>query len=283
VQTDQFGAPLLGPSVPSNLGKSQITGVEFFATKTAAYGLSGAISLTYQNEFSNVIPTSGNENFFPTIPPESLQLGNIYRVGFLSPLAGALAVQEKTHSGWRINPVIYYNHGYPYGSGTLTSASVNGKPYNVTQTNVSIASQLGGSPAATQYVDPRNPGSLFTPNVAVTRGTPEASSAGGVLSAARFGPAQITIEYTSPTNPHSTFGMLVANVFDQLYAQPALNPRFQPIATGIGGPYSGYSSAAVNPNFHGIYNYTQVRGNQPYLLFPNNTPLNVQFYYQLTL
>ena len=283
VQTDAFGAPLLGPSVPSNLGKSQITGVEFFATKTAAYGLSGSLSLTYQNEFSNVIPTSGNENFFPTIPPESLQLGNIYRVGFLSPLAGALAVQEKTHNGWRINPVIYYNHGYPYGSGMLTAASVNGQPYNVTQTNVSISSQLGGSPGATQYVDPRNPGSLFTPNVAATRGTPEAASAGGVLSAARFGPAQITIEYTSPTNPHSTFGVLVANVFDQLYGQPALNPRFQPVATGIGGPYSGYSSLAVNPNFKGIYNYTQVRGNQPYLLFPNATPFNIQLYYQHTL
>src|SRR6202163_309174 len=283
VQTDQFGAPLLGPSVPSNLGKSQITGVEFFATKTAAFGLSGSVSLTYQNEFSNVIPTSGNENFFPTIPPESLQLGNIYRVGFLSPLAGSLAVQEKTRTRWRINPVIYYNHGYPYGSGLLTAASVNGKPYNVPNTNVSITSQLGGSPFATRYVDPRNPGSLFTPNVAATRGTPEAASSGGVLSAARFGPAQITIEFTSPRNPHSTFGMLVSNVFDQLYGQPTLNPRFQPVANGIGGPYSGYSSAALNPNFHGIYNYTQVRGNQPYLLFPNNVPLNTQFYYQLTL
>jgi hypothetical protein len=283
VQTDQFGQTLLGPSVPSNLGKSQITGVEFFATKTAAYGLSGSLSLTYQNEFSNVIPTSGGENFFPTIPPASLQLGNIYRVGFLSPLAGALAIQEKTRSGWRINPVIYYNHGYPYGSGLLTSATVNGKPYNVTQTNISIASQLGGSPFATQYVDPRNPGSIFKPNVAATRGTPETASAGGVLSAARFGPAQITIEYTSPTNPHSTFGVLIANVFDQLYGQPALNPRYQPIATGIAGPYSGYSSATANPAFRGVYNYTQGSGNQPYLLFPNNVPLNMQFYYQLTL
>src|ERR1700681_988134 len=283
VQTDQFGAPLLGPSVPSNLGKSQITGVEFFATKTAAFGLSGSVSLTYQNEFSNVIPTSGNENFFPTIPPESLQLGNIYRVGFLSPLAGSLAVQEKTRTGWRINPVIYYNHGYPYGSGLLTAASVNGKPYNVPNTNVSITSQLGGSPFATRYVDPRNPGSLFTPNVAATRGTPEAASVGGVLSAARFGPAQITIEFTPPRNPHPSYSMLVSNVCDQLYGQPTLNPRFQPVANGIGGPYSGYSSAALNPNFHGIYNYTQVRGNQPYLLFPNNVPLNTQFYYQLTL
>ncbi|HWT05293.1 MAG TPA: hypothetical protein VN224_06010, partial [Xanthomonadales bacterium] len=157
------------------------------------------------------------------------------------------------------------------------------KPYNLVNTNVSIAPQLGGSTAATQYVDPRNPGSLFKPNIAATRGTPEAASAGGVLSAARFGPAQITIEFTSPTNPHSTFGVLVANMFDQLYGQPILNPRYQPIATGIAGPYSGYSSAAVNPNFHGVYNYTQGGGNQPYLLFPNNAPLNVQLYYQLTL
>jgi hypothetical protein len=282
-QFDQFGAPLLGPSTPSNLGKSQITGVELFATKTAAYGLSGSFSLTYQNEFSNVIPTIAGENFFPTIPPASLQLGNLYRVGFLSPLAGSLAIQERTRSGWRINPVIYYDRGYPYGAGTLTSATVNGKPYNLPNTNVSIASQLGGPQGATAYVDPRNPGSLFAPNVAATRGTPEAASAGGVLSAARFGPAQITVEYTPPSHPRSTFGILVANVFDQLYAEPVLNNRYAPVATGIAGPYSGYTSLTANPSFQGVYNYTQVRGNQPYLLFPNGVPLTTQFYYQLSL
>jgi hypothetical protein len=280
---DQNGNPILGPSVSSNLGKNQITGVEFLLTKEAAYGLSGSLSLTYQNEFSNVVPTTANEDFFPTIPPASLALGNLYRVGFLSPFVGALAVQERTRSGWRINPVVYYNHGYPIGSGLITATSVNGKPFNVPNTNITNSAQLNGAATAPQYVDPRNPGSTFHPNIDATRGTPESNSAGGVLSAARFGPVQITTEYTSPRNPRSTFGALMANVFNQLYGQPAMNTRYQPIATGIAGPYSGYTAGALNPAFFGVRNFTAIRGNLPYLLQPNNIPRTVLFYYQLNI
>ncbi len=280
---DQNGNPVLGPSVSSNLGRNQITGVEFLLTKEAAFGLSGSLSLTYQNEFSNVVPTTASEDFFPTIPPASLQLGNLYRVGFLSPFVGTLAVQERTRSGWRINPVIFYNHGFPIGSGLLTATTVNGQPFNVPNTNVTNSAQLTGAAAAPQYVDPVNPGSVFRPNVAASRGTPETSSAGGVLSAARFGPVQLTVEYTSPRNPRATFGGLMTNVFNQLYIQPALNTRYQPIATGIAGPYSGYTAGAVNPTFYGVRNFTEIRGNQAYLLQPSNLPRTVQFYYQLNI
>ena len=278
---DANGNPVLGPTVNTNLGKTQASGVEFLLTKEAAYGLSGSLSLTYQNVFSNVVPTSGSENFFPTIPPESLALGNLYRVGYLSPFVGALALQERTHTGWRFNPVIYYNHGYPYGSGLITATSVNGKPFNVPNTNVTSPAQLGGSNAATTYVDPRNPGSVFHPNVDATRGTPESNSAGGVLSAARFTPVQMTVEYTSPRNPRAgTIGLLVFNVFNQLYSEPALNTRYQPVATGIAAPYSGYSA---NTQFLGVYNYTAIRGNRAYLLAPSNIPRTVQLYYQVNL
>src|SRR6202011_1505205 len=149
------------------------------------------------------------------------------------------------------------------------------------------SSQLGSSTGATQYVDPRNPGSLFRPNIDARRGTPESASAGGVLSAARFGPTQITVEYTSRRNPRAgTIGALMANVFNQLYGQPGLNPRYQPIATGIAGPYSGYSSLACTPlcapgsfgpYVYGVRNYTAVRGNMPYLLTPSNQPRTVLF------
>ncbi|HEX3466359.1 MAG TPA: TonB-dependent receptor [Candidatus Elarobacter sp.] len=278
---DVNGLPVFGPSINTNLGKTQASGVEFLLTKEAAYGISGSLSLTYQNVFSNVVPTTASENFFPSIPPESLALGNLYRVGYLSPFVGALALQERTRTGWRINPVVYYNHGYPYGSGLITATTVNGTPFNVPNTNVTAPAQLGGSPAATQYVDPRNPGSVFRPNVDATRGTPESASAGGVLSAARFTPVQLTVEYTSPRNPRAgTVGLLVFNLFNQLYAEPVLNGRYQPVATGIAAPYSGYSS---NTQFLGVYNYTAVRGNQAYLLYPNNVPRTVELYYQVNL
>ena len=277
------GLPVFGPSINSNLGFNQTTGVEFLLTKEAAYGLSGSLSLTYQNEFSNVVPTTAGEDFFPTIPPESLLLGNKYRVGFLSPFVGTLALQERTRSGWRINPVIYYNHGYPIGAGLLTATSVNGAPYNLPNTNVTNSSQLGGSNGAPQYVDPRNPGSVFQPNVAAARGTPETASAGGVLSSARFAPVQLTVEYTSPRNPRATMGAVVFNLFNQLYGLPAYNPRYTPVATGIAGPYSGYTSTVFNPLTYGNRNYTSIRGNQAYLLAPNNLGRTVQFYYQRSL
>jgi len=277
------GLPQLGPQVNSNLGKNQVTGVEFLLTKEAAYGLSGSLSMTYQNEFSNVVPTSPSEDFFPSIPPASLALGNLYRVGFLSPFVGSLSLQERTRTGWRINPVIYYNRGYPIGSGLLTATTINGLYYNVPNTNITNSSQLGGSAGAPRYVDPRNPGSQFNPNIAATRGTPETAAAGGELSAARFSPVQVTFEYTPPRNPHSTFGALVVNVFNQLYGQPQLNTRYQPVATGIAGPYSGYTSTATNPAYYGIRNFTAINGNRAYVLQPNSQPRTVQFYYQLNL
>jgi hypothetical protein len=283
---DANGNPILGPAVSSNLGKSQIMGTEFLLTKEAAYGISGSLSLTYQNEFSNVVPTSPNEDFYPSIPPASLQLGNLYRVGYLSPFVGALALQERTHTGWRINPVIYYNHGYPISPGLITANTVNGTPYNLPNTNITNSTQLGGAGGADRYVDPRNPGTVFNPNIDATRGTADANAAGGILSAARFSPVQLTVEYTSPKNPRAgTIGLLVFNVFNQIYAAPAFNTRYQPVATGIAAPYSGYSSSAeqVVPYYYGVTNYNQRAGNQPYLLSPNNIPRTVELYYQVNL
>ncbi len=281
-QVDQFGAPVLGPSVTTNLGKSQISGVEFFMTKEAAYGLSGSLSLTYQNEFSNVVPTSANEDFFPSIPPDSLALGKLYRVGFLSPFVGTLALNYKTHNGWRINPTIFYNHGYPIGVGTLTAGNVNGKSVNLPNTNVTNPSQLGGTTGAYAFVDPQNPGTLFNPNIAATRGTPNGVDPGGLLSKARFQPIQLAIEYSSPNRPKNTVGALITNLFNNYYSDPVLNSRFQPVATGLGAPYSGYTSlAAVPGSYPGLYNYTNRQGNLPYLLTASRAPRTVQFYYQI--
>ena len=80
--------------------------------------------------------TIHEEDFFPSIPPESLRLGNTYRVGFLSPFVGSIALQERTRSGWRINPVFFYSRGFPISPGLITAASVNGSPFNLPNTNV---------------------------------------------------------------------------------------------------------------------------------------------------
>ena len=272
------GIPLQNPSTATNLGVNRTTGVEFLLTKDAAYGFSGQLSATYLNEFSNVIPLSGSEDFFPSIPLASLALGNQYRVGFLSPFNLVAAVAYKTRNGFRINPIISYNHGYPIGAGLNTSTFVNGKAVGVTNTNVTSPT---GSVGATQYVDPANPGSIFHPIIAATRGTPEASSAGGVLSNSRLS-TNVSFEFSPPNNPRETFGLLVLNVFNNLYGVPGLNGRYQPVATGIAGPLSGMSNQPINfPNI-GFFQYGANQfGQQPYRILPGNAPLTYRFYYQL--
>jgi hypothetical protein len=278
------GSPTLAQPTFTNLGNASITGVELYMTKQAAYGLSGSFSLTYQNEFSNVIPTSASENFFPSVPFESLQLGNRYRVGFLTPLSGVLALNYRTHSGWRINPVAFYNHGYPIGVGLLTPFTVNGVPGNIPNTNITNSAQLLGSQGAPQYVDPQNPGSLLAPNVAATRGTPETASAGGILSKAAISPVQITIEFTPPKNQRSTFGAVVQNVFNSLYNNlPGYSSLYQPVATGRNAPYSGYSSQLLRPEFFNYNNVAASHSGLPYSFRANGLPRTVEFYYQLNL
>lgn len=282
---DANNNPILNPSVTSNAGVSRTTGVEFYLTKTAAYGLSGSLSLTYINEFSNVIPGTSGEDFFPSIPPPSLALGNLYRVGFISPFNGTLAFQYKFRSGFRVNPIIGFNVGYPYGAGLLTAAQVNGNAYNVPQTNVSIQPAIGGPASATQYVDPANPGSIFHPNIAARRGTPESNSAGGTLTNSRVNTANISFEYNKP-GTRNTFGVLVTNVFGNVYGLAAINARYQPVATGISGPRTGTTAnAATLGENYGYVNYQSNRfGTSPYLITPNAAnPTAVRAYYQLTL
>jgi hypothetical protein len=255
------------------------TGVEFLLTKEVEYGLSGSLSATYINEFSNVIPLSSSEDFFPFIPPQSLALGNVYRVGFISPFQATLAAQYKTRGGWRINPVISYNKGYPISAGLITPVYVNGVAINVPNTNLSSPN---GSPGAPGYVDPLNPGTYLPPNIVATRGTPETASAGGVLSNART-LTNLTIEYTVPKT-HSTFGMNITNLFNQLYSEPAYNSQYEPVATGIAGPFSGYTPNALQYPRIGYANWPGYAfGAQPYNIFPNNTPIAVLFYFQQKL
>ncbi len=136
----QFGPPLL-----TNAGKEQATGIDLNITRQVAYGLSGQLTASYINEFSSVIPLSSSEDFYPSIQPASIALGNVYRVGFLSPFQATLGLTYQTHSGWRVNPRYTYNIGYPTGVGTLTSAFVNGTAFNLPNTNALIGNCTGGS------------------------------------------------------------------------------------------------------------------------------------------
>lgn len=273
------GQIILNPPTTTNLGVSRTTGLELYLTKEANLGFSGQLSATYLNEFTNVVPNSGNEDFFPAIPVASLALGNQYRVGFLSPLNITAAFAYRTRTGLKVNPILAYNRGFPIGAGLYTAAFVNGVPLNIANTNLT---NPAGPATSDRYVDPQNPGTFARPNISATRGTAESASAGGFLSAPRIG-ANLSVEFTPPSSKQ-TFGVLVGNVFNQLYNQPALSNRYQPVATGISGPKTGYSTNAVNfpgigipPNFSGEL----LGGQGPYIIAPNRAPRSFRFYYQL--
>ncbi len=297
IGTNANNLPIFGPPTNTNLGVDRTTGVEFLLTRDSEYGLSGSLSATYLNEFSNVVPLSPGEDFAPTIPPDSLVLGKLYRVGFLSPFQSQLSLQYRTHSGFRINPVINYIRGYPYNPGTLTAFNVNGRSVVVPNTNVTSGQ---GTTAVGQYVDPANPGTFANPQILATRGTPDTHDPGGILSNARFN-TNLTLEY-SPPNKHVTFGVQFYGLFNQIYGYPLLNDRYQPVATGVSGPISGLVSRASYPFLKQgiVYNYgnsvvgpVDIRGTSPYLIYPDNnfsftsqtpqTPFLSLFYVQFKL
>lgn len=273
------GAVVYNPPTQSNLGYSRANGVELDVTRQVAYGLSGQFTATYQNEWSNVIPLSGSEDFYPSVPAASLALGNRYRVGFLSPFQTTLALDYHTRSGWRFSPQFFYDVGYPYGAGLIGAAFVDGKAYNIPNTNYS-AGLIGAPAGATQYIDPMNPGSVFDPNVAATRGTEEKASPGGLLSHPNL-TANFTMEYEL-RNKQMTLGFTLLNVFNEIYGGPSLNGRYQPVATGISGPLSGTnSSTALFGPAYGLVNFSSLRQPfQPYINTPNGA--GRQFYFYVT-
>jgi hypothetical protein len=270
------GGFLFLPPVVTNKGSNRATGVEVLVTKEAPTGLSGQFTATYINEFSNVIPLSGSEDFFPSIPPASLQLGNLYRVGYLSPFQTTLDLNY-AKNGWRISPQFQYNIGYPNSAGLLAAAYINGIPYNLLNTNASGG--INAAPNGTvQYIDPMDPGSFFNPHIAATRGTPESSWPGGKLSHP-ITLANMTIEYSLKHN--QILGMTVNNLFDSIAGGPSLNARYQPVATGFSGPLTGQHSQPFFPGL-GQYNYGSIiRGQNAYVNYPNGTPRNFYFYFQV--
>jgi len=276
------GNVVLNPPVTTNLGTNRTTGVEFQLTREVATGLSAGVNATYINEFTNVLPSPLiQEDFFPQILTQSILLGNQYRAGFVSPLSGVVYLNYRSKKGFRINPIVTYTRGYPAGVGNVSPAFVNGTAVNIPQTNASTASAPYGQNYAPNFVDPQNPGSYFKPNIAATRGTYESSSAAGFITNPRFR-TDISLEY-SPPGARSTFGVLITNLFNQIYSSvPTYNSRYQAVATGVSGPKTGYSTVPVNYPELGSQQYLPFQyGNDPYRIIPNAVPQTIRAYYQL--
>jgi len=132
------------------------------------------------------------------------------------------------------------------------------------------------------FVDPVNPGNYYSPYIAATRGTPEAATAGGVLSRPRLF-TDLSVEYARNKN---TFGILVHNLIGSKFSEPTLNPLYQPVATGVAGPLTGQRTQGnpASPFYAlGTRNLPDAAfGKNAYIEIPNN-PTTYRFYYQLAL
>jgi hypothetical protein len=124
---------------------------------------------------------------------------------------------------------------------------------------------------------------VFNPNIVATRGTAETSLAGGILSRARAS-ANLDFEYTKPGS-RNTFGLFVGNLFGNIYGEPGLASRYQPVATGIAGPQTGQTNGfpLFGPGL-GFANFGPERfGQNAYGLSPSIQPTSYRFYYQMSL
>jgi hypothetical protein len=255
-------------------GFNNTTGVDLNLTlPDHPYGFTGFVSATYTNELTNT-PAAGDnfaaQDFEPYALPQFAALNNVYRAGFVSPLTLHIGLSYKTRTGWRFNPVVNVNDGYPYNSGSTTPYFLPGSvAVNVPNTNVTdpYIGATGGNP---YFVDPANPGSIFAPVIAAARGNKE-GYAGTQLSPPQA-TMDFTIEFTPPSMPRSTFGIQFLDVFNNGYFLRAVaNPNYFPVATGVSGPLTGQS---VN-GLAGYPTYASIVATNTYPYAPYIIPLNL--------
>jgi hypothetical protein len=285
----------------NNQGINRTTGVEAgLSTPDRRVGFSGFVTATYQNVLGSTPPLIGGEDALPINASGSLSLGDVYRAGYVSPFSMRIGGEYKTKSGFRFNPVVQYDRGYPFNIGNTIASTcqIGGAFRNIPQVNIASGCGFYGGPGitaipgfqnntgastSTNYYDPAYSGNSLNPNIAATRGTPETPSAGGALSHPNVR-ADFTAEYT---HDRSTIGFQVQNIFGNVYngTVPVINPYFQPVATGLSGPQTGVNpNATAYPNrgFANVPKDAYAYTNGAYLLIPG-APTTYTLYYQLKL
>lgn len=277
------------PNGSYGIGSEWDNGLELQITRERPYGLSLYYAATLNHTVSN-LPSNANA-LAGSVPGASLYLHELYPEGFVPKFTATFVPSFKTHSGWRFAAQIFYNGGFPTGAGLFTPAylggclnstngsfnpnnpcsvqsALNANVYMIPNTN--LANQLPGSfgGQATQYVDPLDPGSYLHPNIAATSGTSE----GRYLNSGMTPPSSIiNLQIEKDLGERLSVGFNVDNVWNQTGFGPVLNPRYQPLATGISGPLTG-----TTPNAYAVpgqkptdFNYSSLwHGNSPYVNFP---------------
>jgi TonB dependent receptor/Carboxypeptidase regulatory-like domain len=267
----QTGSPVFGDVQYSNLGIQKATGVEGLYNRDLALGLSMQVGATYISQFGNEPPGT-------FLQPAALALGTVYRSPDLSPFQMNAAFNYQNGHGWRIDPVVAFNVGYPYGQGYYTAVYCDGIPVIVPASSLSVIySQTPG------YIDPLDPGTCTKPNIAATRGIHEPGLAGGLLTTPRVD-VDLTVEYRPQTHvkalSQSVIGLQIQNLFNQLYNVPVYNGCYgSPVSTGL---QSGNAPCTYSTAPYAAPDVT-AHSSAAYLTYPNLAPLSFRLYYQVTI
>jgi len=266
-------------------GTEKTAGLEFMMTAPdRPVGFSGFLSATYLSEFISSPPSASGGNFASdTIPPlvseETLLTGVLFRAAYVAPFQVRSGITYKTKGGLTINPILSGTTGYPFGVGQSTVGTINGKLGFVPQTNYGEGAPLAGPGGpgnaynATSYVDPANPGSFLNPNIAATRGYSEPALAGNHLTNPT---SNLDINLEQAVSKRFNIGVYISNVWNVQNYLPYQNTKWQPVATGVGGPMTGQNQNNGNPASSLYANYV-AGGRDQYSGFGGYLPFSYGF------
>ncbi len=190
----QTGSPVYGDVAYSNMGIQKATGIEALYTKEFR---SGSRCRSARPTSASSATSRPARSYSPLRWRSARPTGRpIFRRSSSTP-----PFNYKTPHGWRINPVIDSNVGYPYGAGYYTAVYCNGIPVIVPNTSLGmIYSHTPG------YIDPLDPGTCTKPNIAATRGIARTGFARR-LATPRRGSMQILRSSTVRRRAHRTVGL----------------------------------------------------------------------------
>jgi len=276
---------LLSPEFYSNAGLQKATGVEFDVTsRPRPVGLSYQVTATYINQI-------GNDPAGTYLPAASLALGELYPSPNLSPFQGTIALTYRTRFGLKINPILRYNSGYPYGagvysaidySGSTANCKLVGPPVYVPLTDAIVCGSNSGL-VSNALVNPQDPGSIFNPNIIATRGTESLTSGAGSLRSKGYVTADMTIEMPAGAHSPVRLGVQLQNIFGLTADLPVLNLLRAGTLTSSGNFTSngGLTSSPSDPSHTQLVGIGSTYG--PYIIYPNGTPFGCRFYAQVKL
>jgi outer membrane receptor protein involved in Fe transport len=246
------GAVIPGTTSVTNDGRAETNGIEFAASRQIAAGLSGQLNLTYINQFVNYLTSNA---FRPSVSPALLASGALVHPPYLSPLSATASLEYKQH-GWRLDPILVYNRGYPVGIWNDSPVLLNGRPVFVPNTN--LYGNFGGSYCF--YADPQDAGTPQNPHIVGSTGGGCSNSLNGALSHPVL---FANVALSKDISRRLTLGVEVQNLFRNTANSPYVNPGYVNNGFGAYGPGSGTNPAGSLPGAVAMY------GPSPFLTFPS--------------